>query len=218
MRPVGAIVLGAYIDRIGRRQGLIVTLAIMAIGTVVIAFCPSLRDHRHRRADHRAGRPPAAGLFRRRRARRRLGLSLRRSPRRAIAASTPRSSRPASRWRSSSRRSSATSSARACRPTPSRPRGWRIPFFVGCMIIPVIFLLRRSLEETPAFLAMKKHPTASRGVRIGDRELAHRHSRHDDRGADHDDLLFRHGVCARLRQGAQALDVRIPCSSPCWWP
>src|SRR3974390_2246804 len=41
MRPVGAVVLGAYIDRIGRRQGLIVTLSIMAIGTVVIAFCPS---------------------------------------------------------------------------------------------------------------------------------------------------------------------------------
>src|SRR5271167_4248957 len=41
MRPIGAIVLGAYIDRIGRRQGLIVTLGIMAIGTVVIAFCPT---------------------------------------------------------------------------------------------------------------------------------------------------------------------------------
>ena len=41
MRPVGAIVLGAYVDRIGRRQGLIVTLGIMAIGTVVIAFCPT---------------------------------------------------------------------------------------------------------------------------------------------------------------------------------
>src|ERR1700753_1150928 len=41
MRPVGAIVLGSYIDRIGRRQGLIVTLALMALGTVVIAFCPS---------------------------------------------------------------------------------------------------------------------------------------------------------------------------------
>src|SRR5438132_6922438 len=39
MRPIGAVVLGAYIDRIGRRKGLIVTLAIMAIGTVVIAFC-----------------------------------------------------------------------------------------------------------------------------------------------------------------------------------
>ena len=41
MRPVGAIVLGAYIDKIGRRQGLIVTLGIMAAGTVVIAFCPT---------------------------------------------------------------------------------------------------------------------------------------------------------------------------------
>src|SRR5258708_10788876 len=41
MRRVGAIVLGAYIDRIGRRKGLIVTLGIMAIGTVVIAFCPT---------------------------------------------------------------------------------------------------------------------------------------------------------------------------------
>src|SRR6202161_697629 len=41
MRPVGAIVLGAYIDRIGRRLGLIVTLAIMAMGTIIIAFCPT---------------------------------------------------------------------------------------------------------------------------------------------------------------------------------
>ena len=41
MRPLGAIVLGAYIDRIGRRKGLIITLAIMASGTVLIAFCPS---------------------------------------------------------------------------------------------------------------------------------------------------------------------------------
>src|SRR6202051_5170470 len=41
MRPVGAIVLGAYIDRIGRRKGLIVTLTIMAIGTVTIAVCPT---------------------------------------------------------------------------------------------------------------------------------------------------------------------------------
>ena len=39
--------------------------------------------------------------------------------------------------------------------------GWRIPFFIGCLIIPFIFVLRRTLEETPEFLAMKKHPTAS---------------------------------------------------------
>ena len=40
MRPLGAIVLGAYVDRIGRRKGLIVTLSIMAAGTVLIAFVP----------------------------------------------------------------------------------------------------------------------------------------------------------------------------------
>src|SRR4051794_15243996 len=41
MRPVGAIVLGAYLDRIGRRKGLIVTLTIMAMGTVLIAVSPA---------------------------------------------------------------------------------------------------------------------------------------------------------------------------------
>ena len=40
MRPIGALVLGPYIDRIGRRQGLIVTLSIMACGTILIAFVP----------------------------------------------------------------------------------------------------------------------------------------------------------------------------------
>src|SRR3954470_4320514 len=41
MRPLGAIVLGSYIDRKGRRQGLLVTLALMAVGTLSIAVTPS---------------------------------------------------------------------------------------------------------------------------------------------------------------------------------
>ena len=40
MRPIGAVVLGAYIDRVGRRRGLIVTLGLMAIGTFTIAATP----------------------------------------------------------------------------------------------------------------------------------------------------------------------------------
>src|SRR5579872_6488485 len=43
MRPLGAIVLGAYVDRHGRRAGLIVTLALMAVGTMVIAGTPPYR-------------------------------------------------------------------------------------------------------------------------------------------------------------------------------
>ena len=37
--------------------------------------------------------------------------------------------------------------------------GWRVPFAVGCMIIPVIFLLRRSLQETEEFAAREHRPT-----------------------------------------------------------
>ena len=31
--------------------------------------------------------------------------------------------------------------------------GWRVPFFIGCVIIPFIFVIRRSLQETEAFKA-----------------------------------------------------------------
>jgi MFS transporter, MHS family, citrate/tricarballylate:H+ symporter len=39
--------------------------------------------------------------------------------------------------------------------------GWRIPFFIGCLIVPLIFVLRRSLQETPEFLSQKKHPSSA---------------------------------------------------------
>jgi MHS family citrate/tricarballylate:H+ symporter-like MFS transporter len=40
--------------------------------------------------------------------------------------------------------------------------GWRIPFLIGCLIVPLLFLLRRSMEETDEFLERKRsrsHPT-----------------------------------------------------------
>ena len=40
MRPLGAIVLGAYTDLHGRRAGLILTLSLMSVGIVSIAFTP----------------------------------------------------------------------------------------------------------------------------------------------------------------------------------
>src|SRR5271168_1858724 len=40
MRPLGAIVLGAYADRHGRRAGLLLTLGLMSIGIVSIALTP----------------------------------------------------------------------------------------------------------------------------------------------------------------------------------
>src|SRR4030088_2560571 len=40
MRPLGALVLGAYTDRNGRRAGLLLTLAMMSVGIFSIAFMP----------------------------------------------------------------------------------------------------------------------------------------------------------------------------------
>src|SRR6185437_17159394 len=40
MRPLGAIILGAYIDRHGRRAGLLLTLSLMAVGIALVAFVP----------------------------------------------------------------------------------------------------------------------------------------------------------------------------------
>src|SRR5438093_447798 len=40
IRPLGALVLGAYMDRRGRRPGLILTFALMSLGTLSIACVP----------------------------------------------------------------------------------------------------------------------------------------------------------------------------------
>lgn len=76
MRPIGAVVLGAYIDRIGRRKGLMVTLAIMGCGTLLIALVPWLSDYRRAGADPRVSGPSAAGVLGGCRAWRSVGLSL----------------------------------------------------------------------------------------------------------------------------------------------
>ena len=43
--------------------------------------------------------------------------------------------------------------------------GWRIPFFIGCLIVPFIFVIRRSLQETEEFLNRKHRPNTSEMMR-----------------------------------------------------
>jgi MHS family citrate/tricarballylate:H+ symporter-like MFS transporter len=160
MRPVGAIVLGAYIDRIGRRRGLIVTLAIMAVGTVVIAICPSYASI--------GVAAPVIVLIGRLLQGFSAGVELG-----GVSVYLAEISTPGNRGFYTSFQSASQQVAILVAAiigyvlSESMPAdavaawGWRIPFFIGCLIIPFIFLLRRTLEETPVFLAMKRHPTAS---------------------------------------------------------
>jgi MHS family citrate/tricarballylate:H+ symporter-like MFS transporter len=160
MRPVGAVVLGAYIDRIGRRQGLIVTLAIMAIGTVVIAFCPTYATI--------GIAAPVIVLVGRLLQGFSAGVELGGVSVYLSEIATPGNRGFYTSFQSSSQQVAIFVAAvlgfvlSEMMPAETvADWGWRIPFFVGCLIIPVIFVLRRTLEETPEFLAMKKHPTAS---------------------------------------------------------
>ncbi|WDZ96738.1 MFS transporter [Herbaspirillum sp. WKF16] len=41
VRPIGALVLGQYADKVGRKKALSFTLLLMALGTIVPALCPS---------------------------------------------------------------------------------------------------------------------------------------------------------------------------------
>src|SRR5258705_12477883 len=44
VRPIGAVVIGAYMDRKGRRKGLILSLSLMAVGTASIALTPGYAE------------------------------------------------------------------------------------------------------------------------------------------------------------------------------
>jgi len=47
----------------------------------------------------------------------------------------------------------------ALTPADMNSWGWRIPFFIGCAIVPFLFYIRRSLEETQEFLHQRRHPS-----------------------------------------------------------
>ena len=44
VRPFGAVVLGAYADRHGRKATLVLTIGLMLLGTVVIAVMPTYQS------------------------------------------------------------------------------------------------------------------------------------------------------------------------------
>jgi MHS family citrate/tricarballylate:H+ symporter-like MFS transporter len=158
MRPVGAIVLGAYIDKIGRRKGLIVTLAIMAVGTVTIAVCPTYATI--------GVAAPVIVLVGRLLQGFSAGVELGGVSVYLSEIATPGNKGFYTSFQSSSQQVAIFVAAiigftlNAMMPADTIAAwGWRIPFFIGCLIIPFIFVLRRTLEETPEFLSMKKHPT-----------------------------------------------------------
>ncbi|QJQ01022.1 MFS transporter [Herbaspirillum rubrisubalbicans] len=157
MRPLGAIILGAYIDEVGRRKGLIVTLSIMASGTILIACVPGYASI--------GLLAPLLVLAGRLLQGFSAGAELGGVSVYLAEMATPGRKGFYTAWQSASQQIAIVVAALMgyalnawLDAAQIAAWGWRIPFFVGCLIVPFIFLLRRSLQETEAFQARAHRP------------------------------------------------------------
>src|SRR5580704_1356626 len=157
MRPLGALVLGAYADRHGRRKGLILTLALMSFGTLSIACLPGYST---------IGLfAPVLILIGRLVQGFSAGMELGGVSVYLAEIATPGHRGFYCSWQSGSQQfavifAAVLGVAVNLRLTPAQTSdwGWRIPLIAGCAIIPFLFVIRRSLTETEEFLARKVRP------------------------------------------------------------
>ncbi|MGD9425918.1 MFS transporter [Pantoea sp. NSTU24] len=157
MRPLGAIILGAYIDHHGRRKGLLLTLSLMAIGTLTIALVPGYATL--------GAAAPILILLGRLLQGFSAGVELGGvSVYLAEVAPEGRKGFFVS-WQSGSQQIAVIFAAllglmlnHLLAKEAVTEWGWRIPFVVGCLIVPFLFYIRRMLEETEAFSKRKHRP------------------------------------------------------------
>ena len=163
VRPLGSIVIGAYADRVGRKQALVLTVSLMALGTGMIGLAPTYAT---------IGLAAPAIIV--------LGRLLQGfSAGGEVGAATTllMESGSAGRrgslvsWQMASQGGAALVGALVAA-TLSRSLsheallawGWRVPFLIGLLIGPLGFYLRKHLDETlPAAQAVKAaRPDAAR--------------------------------------------------------
>ncbi len=158
MRPLGAVILGAYIDHHGRRKGLILTLILMAMGTLLIALVPGYASI--------GVAAPLLVLAGRLLQGFSAGVELG-----GVSVYLSEIAKPGQKgfyvaWQSASQQVAVIFAGlmgvilhATLAPEQMDSWGWRVPFLIGCLIVPFLFMIRRSLEETEAFRTRKHQPT-----------------------------------------------------------
>jgi MFS family permease len=157
MRPLGAIVLGAYTDRFGRRAGLLLTLLLMSVGIVTLTVTPGYAA---------IGLVSPILVL--------LGRLIQGFSAGAelgnvsvyLAEIAPEGRRGFYvSWQSASQQVAVVTAALVgvaiasfLSPKDIDAWGWRLPLLLGCLIVPLLFLLRRHLKETEAFEARTETP------------------------------------------------------------
>jgi len=160
MRPLGAIVLGAYTDHHGRRAGLILTLTLMSVGIFSIACTPGYATI--------GLLAPLLVLIGRLLQGFSAGMELGGVSVYLSEIATPGHKGFYVSWQSGSQQVAVMFAALVgvvlssfLPPEKMTAWGWRVPLLLGCGIIPFLFRLRRSLQETDEFIARKHRPTTS---------------------------------------------------------
>jgi len=158
MRPLGAIVLGAYTDRHGRRAGLILTLGLMSVGIISIACVPGYATI--------GLLAPFLVLMGRLLQGFSAGMELGGVSVYLAEIATPGHKGFYVSWQSASQQVAVMFAAligvvlnSLLPPQKMLLWGWRIPLLIGCVILPFLFRLRRSLQETDEFTARKHRPS-----------------------------------------------------------
>jgi MFS transporter, MHS family, citrate/tricarballylate:H+ symporter len=157
MRPLGAIVLGAYADAHGRRAGLLLTLGLMSVGTLLIACVPGYATL--------GAAAPLLVLSGRLLQGFSAGMELG-----GVSVYLAEIAPPGHKgfyvsWQSASQQIAVILAAligvvlsSTLTAAQMSDWGWRVPLLLGCAIIPVLFVLRRSLGETEQFLSRRERP------------------------------------------------------------
>ena len=160
MRPLGAIVLGAYADRHGRRAGLLLTLGLMSVGILSIACTPGYAAI--------GLLAPLLVLIGRLLQGFSAGMELGGVSVYLSEIATPGHKGFYVSWQSGSQQVAVMFAAligvvlsSALSPEKMMQWGWRVPLLIGCMIVPFLFRLRRSLQETDEFIARRHRPSRS---------------------------------------------------------
>lgn len=160
MRPLGAIILGAYVDRQGRRKGLLLTLSLMAMGTVLVAAVPGyatigvLAPLLVLTGRLLQGFSAGVELG---------GVSV------YLSEMAPKAHKGFFvSWQSASTQVAVIFAAligvwmnKLLPADQISAWGWRVPFLIGCLIVPFLLYMRRSLQETEEFLQKSHRPSAN---------------------------------------------------------